>query len=111
MNDHDIQMKHGATPPHHVTFSGSTVFVLIATASWIFTVAQGQFFPKFVDMPMRLATVIVFLIWPASSVVAAVWSAANLVRQRRVQWALELLVAMCSLLLVYYIIIDAPVMA
>lgn len=91
------------------TFAGSTAFVLLAVVSWVFTVAQGRFFPKFVDMPVNVSTLIVFLVWPATSVVAAVWSATNLVRRRRTQFAVELFIAICSLLMVYYIVIDAPI--
>lgn len=90
-------------------FAGSTAFVLLAVVSWVFTVAQGRFFPKFVDMPVNISTLIVFLVWPAASVVATVWSGINLARQRRLQFAIELFIAICSLLMVYYIVIDAPI--
>lgn len=89
--------------------SGSTVFVLVALLAWLFTAAQGRFFPKFVDVPVRAGTLIVYLIWPAASVVGAVWAAINLARTRRAQFAVELFMAILSLLLVYYTVIQAPV--
>lgn len=102
-------MIEESTAKPRFTFAGSTAFVLLAILSWAFTVAQGRFFPKFVDMPVNVSTLIVFLVWPATSLVAAIWSATNLVRSRRAQFGLELFLAICSVLMVYYIVIEAPI--
>jgi hypothetical protein len=92
-----------------ITFSGSTAFVLIAVLGWLVAISAAKFFSKFVDAPLTLTVIFVYLVWPAASLVGAVWAAVNLVRTRRTQFAIELFVAACSLLLVYYLVIEAPV--
>jgi hypothetical protein len=88
--------------------SGSTVFCVIAVIAWALAVGQGRLYPKFANSALNPTVVIVYLFWPAVSLVAAIWAGANLFVQRRLQFAIELFVSFLSLLVFYYLVIQAP---
>lgn len=55
---------------------------------------------------MNPTVLIVYLFWPATSAIAAIWAGGNLFARRNLQFALELLVALVSVLVFYYLVIQ-----
>lgn len=92
-----------------VAISGSTVFVLVAFPISVWMLGLQRFWPKFTEVDLGMGMFLVYLVLPCTGGVAAVWSAANLIRQRKVQFAIELLLAIWSLMIFYYEVLQVPV--
>ena len=83
--------------------SGSTVMAITTLVALTAAYHGGSYIPE------QFLGVIILLVLPTTAAIAVLWSAANFVRRRALQYAIEFGAGVVVLLAFYYHVIRSPI--